>query len=152
MVIPGHDEVVVKTGTSNDLRDNLTVGFNQKYLVAVWVGNNDNSSMSRVASGVTGATPIWNKIMRALLANEENHNWEIPEGLVRIPICSLTGTLPCEGCPTRLEWFLEENQPQKACNLEQIEREKKEREEREKKEKPRGRILEPAARHFRSVP
>jgi len=146
LVIPGHDEVVVKTGTSNDLRDNLTVGFNQKYLVAVWVGNNDNSSMSRVASGVTGATPIWNKIMRALLANEENHNWEIPEGLVRIPICSLTGTLPCEGCPTRLEWFLEENQPQKACNLEQIEREKKEREEREKKEKPRGRILEPAAR------
>jgi 1A family penicillin-binding protein len=146
LVIPGHDEVVVKTGTSNDLRDNLTVGFSQKYLVAVWVGNNDNSSMSRVASGVTGATPIWNKIMRALLANEENHNWEIPEGLVRIPICSLTGTLPCEGCPTRLEWFLEENQPQKACNLEQIEREKKEREEREKKEKPRGRILEPAAR------
>ena len=146
LVIPGHDEVAVKTGTSNNLRDNLTVGFNQKYLVAVWVGNNDNSSMSRVASGVTGATPIWNKIMRALLANEENHNWEIPEGLVRIPICSLTGTLPCEGCPTRLEWFLEENQPQKACNLEQIEREKKEREEREKKEKPRGRILEPAAR------
>lgn len=146
LVIPGHNEVAVKTGTSNNLRDNLTVGFNQKYLVAVWVGNNDNSSMSRVASGVTGATPIWNKIMRALLANEENHSWEIPEGLVRIPICSLTGTLPCEGCPTRLEWFLEENQPQKACNLEQIEREKKEREEREKKEKPRGRILEPAAR------
>ena len=81
--------------------------------------------MSRVASGVTGAAPIWNKIMQVLLADEENHNWEVPEGLVRIPICSLTGTLPCEGCPTRLEWFLEENQPQKACNLEQIEREKK---------------------------
>lgn len=133
LVIPGHDEVVVKTGTSNNLRDNLTVGFNQKYLVAVWVGNNDNSPMSRVASGVTGAAPIWNKIMRALSANEENHDWEVPEGLVRIPICTLTGTLPCEGCPTRFEWFLEENQPQKACNIEQIEKEKG---EREKKEKP----------------
>jgi 1A family penicillin-binding protein len=146
LVIPGHDEVAVKTGTSNNLRDNLTVGFNQKYLVAVWVGNNDNSSMNRVASGVTGATPIWNKIMQVLLANEESHKWEVPEGLVKIPICSLTGTLPCEGCPTRLEWFLEENQPQKACNLEQIEREKKEREEREKNEESGGRILEPAAR------
>jgi len=143
LVIPGHDEVVVKTGTSNNLRDNLTVGFNQNYLVAVWVGNNDNSPMNRVASGVTGATPIWNKIMRALLADQENHPWKIPDGLVRIPICSLTGTLPCEGCPTRFEWFLEENQPKTACSLEQI---KKEKEEKEKKKKPREKILEPAVR------
>jgi 1A family penicillin-binding protein len=138
--IPGHPEVAVKTGTSNNLRDNLAIGYNQNYLVAVWVGNNDNSPMARVASGITGATPIWNKIMSTLLANEQNKEWEVPEGLKEIPICTLTGTLPCEGCPTRLEWFLEENQPQKACNIEQVLKEK------EKKEKPKGRILEPAAR------
>ena len=55
LVIPNHPEVAVKTGTSNNLKDNLTIGFNQDYLVAVWVGNNDGSSMSRVASGITGA-------------------------------------------------------------------------------------------------
>ncbi|MGB6839035.1 MAG: penicillin-binding transpeptidase domain-containing protein, partial [Microgenomates group bacterium] len=140
LVIPGHSEVAVKTGTSNNLRDNLIVGFNQEYLVAAWVGNNNNSPMSRVASGVTGATPIWNKIMRALLANKENRDWEIPEGLVQIPICTLTGTLPCEGCPTRLEWFLEENTPTRTCNMQQVLKEK------EKKDKFRGKILEPAAR------
>ncbi|MFZ5933220.1 MAG: transglycosylase domain-containing protein [Patescibacteria group bacterium] len=115
LVIPKHPEVAVKTGTSNDLKDNLTLGFNQKYLVATWVGNNDSSPMSRIASGVTGASPIWNKIMSALLAKEENNEWEVPEGLTKITICPLTGTLPCEGCGGKSEWFLTEKVPQKAC-------------------------------------
>ncbi|RLC32760.1 penicillin-binding protein [Candidatus Woesebacteria bacterium] len=138
--VPGHPEVAVKTGTSNNLRDNIAIGYNQDYLVAVWVGNNDNSPMARVASGITGATPIWNKIMSTLLANEQNKEWRVPEGLEEIPICTLTGTLPCEGCPTRLEWFLKENQPGEACRIEQI------LEEKEKKEKPEGKILNPAGR------
>ncbi len=66
LVIPGHT-VSVKTGTTNDLKDNWTIGYTQEYLAATWVGNNDNSSMSYVASGVTGASPIWNGIMRKVL-------------------------------------------------------------------------------------
>lgn len=116
LVIPKHKEVAVKTGTSNDLRDNLAIGYNQNYVVAVWVGNNDNSQMERIASGVTGATPIFNRIMTALLEKSENHDWEVPKGLIKIPICPLTGTLACEGCPTKLEWFLEENKPQTYCS------------------------------------
>lgn len=116
--IPGHPEVAVKTGTSNNLRDNLTVGYNQDYLVAVWVGNNDNSPMERIASGITGATPIWNKIMSALLGNEDRRDWPIPEMMVKIPICPYTGTLACQGCANITEWFLEENKPEKACRPE----------------------------------
>lgn len=138
LVIPKHSEVAVKTGTSNDLRDNLAIGYNQKYVVAVWVGNNDSSEMDRIASGVTGATPIFNKIMSALLANEENHNWEVPNRLVQLPICPLTGTLACEGCPARMEWFLEENKPQKVCSSEWFKKE----EESSKDEN--GQILTPA--------
>ncbi|MBI3443507.1 transglycosylase domain-containing protein [Candidatus Woesebacteria bacterium] len=119
LVIPKHEEVAVKTGTSNNLRDNLTIGFNQKYLVAVWVGNNDNTPMARIASGITGAAPIFNKIMGALLANESNHPWEMPSGLVQVPICTVTGTLGCAGCPSiQNEWFLEENKPTKTCRPE----------------------------------
>ena len=118
LVIPNHKEVAVKTGTSNDLRDNLAIGYNQNYVVAVWVGNNDNSPMSRIASGVTGATPIFNTIMSTLTANAQNHDWEVPGGLVKLSICSLTGTLSCDGCPTKSEWFLEENKPEAACNPE----------------------------------
>ena len=131
LVVPRHPEVAVKTGTSNDLRDNLTVGYNQNYLVAVWVGNNDNSPMSRVASGVTGASPIFNHIIGELLASEQSADWIVPEGLVQLPICSITGSLACENCFTRREWFLVDNQPQMVCNPEYIKKQQ-EIEENEK--------------------
>ena len=118
LVIPNHPEVAVKTGTSNNLKDNLTVGYNQDYLVAVWVGNNNSSPMSRVASGVTGAAQIFNKIMAALLADKESIKWQPPKGVINIGICPLTNTLPCNGCPVKKEWFLEENAPRKSCNSE----------------------------------
>lgn len=98
LVIPNHPEVAVKTGTSNDLKDNLTVGFNQNYVVAVWVGNNDGKPMSRIASGITGAAPIWNKIMGSLLLSKPIEEWIPPEGLVY------------KECYSRKEWFLEERQ------------------------------------------
>jgi membrane peptidoglycan carboxypeptidase len=64
--IKGH-KVAVKTGTSNDLKDNWTIGYNKDYLVATWVGNNDSKPMSKIASGVTGASPIWSSIFTKLL-------------------------------------------------------------------------------------
>lgn len=115
LVIKNHPEVAVKTGTSNSLRDNWTVGYNQDYLVLTWVGNNDNSPMSHVASGVTGASPIWNKIMTTILNGQLSIDWNSPEGVSKINICSITGTLPCNGCPTKQEWFLDENRPSGRC-------------------------------------
>ncbi len=52
----------VKTGTSSGYRDTWTVGFTRDYTVAVWAGNFDGSAMQRV-SGVSGAGPLWNRIM-----------------------------------------------------------------------------------------
>ncbi len=103
LVIKDHPEVAVKTGTSNDLRDNWTAGFNQDYLVLTWVGNNDNSSMSRIASGITGASPIWNKIMSAILADSPSIDWKTPDNLIRI------------NCLGKGEWFLKESVPANYC-------------------------------------
>jgi 1A family penicillin-binding protein len=122
LVIKDHPEVAVKTGTSNDLRDNWTVGFNQNFLVLTWVGNNDNSPMSRIASGVTGASPIWNKIMTAVLNGLPSIDWKAPEGMSKVNICTITGSLPCNGCPTRQEWFFDEKKPTKSCTPEQIQK------------------------------
>ena len=55
----------VKTGTSEDMRDNWCVGFSRQFTVAVWVGNYDGDSM-RDVSGVSGAAPIWHDVMVAL--------------------------------------------------------------------------------------
>jgi len=115
LVIKNHPEVAVKTGTSNDLRDNWTVGYNQNYLVLTWVGNNDNSPMSHVASGVTGASPIWNKILSTILNGQPSIDWNAPTGVSKINICSATGSLPCDGCATKQEWFLDEARPVRRC-------------------------------------
>lgn len=81
--IPGHT-VSVKTGTSDNKRDNWTIGYTSSYLVAAWVGNNDNSPMSQtLASGITGAAPIWNRIMTMLLDKKTDEKLQAPSNIVQ---------------------------------------------------------------------
>lgn len=106
--------VSVKTGTTNDLRDNWTVGYTPDYLVSVWVGNNDNSPMSYIASGVTGAAPIWNDIMSYLLKNQKDHFPTQPQGVKSLQICTLNGLQPTpeNPCDLRTELFVDKAVPQ----------------------------------------
>lgn len=125
LVVKNHPEVSVKTGTTNDRRDNWTIGYTPSYLVATWVGNNDNTSMSYVASGVTGASPIWNKVIRFALEKQDQakgktyQEWPTqPESVVGASICSLSGLLPGDsGCATRYEYFLDGTVPTETENL-----------------------------------
>ena len=142
LVIPDH-EVAVKTGTTQNLRDNWTIGYTPSFLVATWVGNNDNTPMSWVASGVTGASPIWNKIMKSLLVGKPNEPFEKPENVSQVQICTLTGTLTCEGCPsTRTEYFLSGTEPKTRCDPAKIRQTLEEKtrleEEQKRQEKPEG--------------
>ncbi len=119
LVIKDHPEVSVKTGTTNDRRDNWTIGYTPSYLTVVWVGNNDNSPMSYVASGVTGASPIWNKIMTYAL-KDKKQKWPLkPEGIVGASVCQLSGKLPNpeQPCETRFEYFIEGTVPTETENL-----------------------------------
>ncbi len=84
--IPDH-AVAVKTGTSNNLRDNWTIGYTPNFLVATWVGNNDNSTMSQVASGITGASPIWRQLTDRLLTDYPNPDFIPPDNVVRQTVC-----------------------------------------------------------------
>lgn len=108
LVIDNHPEVAVKTGTTNDKRDNWTIGYTPSYTVTVWVGNNDNSSMGWVASGVTGASPIWNKIMTHVL-EDKKEDWQTkPANITGASVCNLSGARPAENesCETRYEFFI----------------------------------------------
>ena len=110
LVIP-NQVVSVKTGTTNDLRDNWTIGYTPELLTAVWVGNNDNSPMNRyLVSGVTGAAPIWNDIMSYILQDKEP-NWpDRPPTVESKKVCALSGTAPIDNCPTRTEYIWTETQ------------------------------------------
>lgn len=115
LVIKDHT-VSVKTGTTNDKRDNWTIGYTPSIVITVWVGNNDNSPMDpQLTSGVTGAAPIWNRIMTEILKNKPDEKMQKPEGIIEVQICSINGLLPCEGCPTRKEYFINGTEPKSAC-------------------------------------
>ena len=61
----------VKTGTSREFHDSYTIGYTKDFLVAVWVGNSNNTAMDEV-SGQTGAGRIWHEAMNILINSEYN--------------------------------------------------------------------------------
>lgn len=101
----------VKTGTTNDWRDNWTIGYTPDLVTAVWAGNSDNTPMEKV-SGVTGAAPIWHDFMEEVLKDTPVHEFPTPSGLVSAEICLDTGMLANEYCPRkRREIFVEGTVP-----------------------------------------
>ncbi|MCS7092702.1 MAG: penicillin-binding transpeptidase domain-containing protein, partial [Patescibacteria group bacterium] len=109
--IPGR-QIAVKTGTTNDKRDNWTVGGNQQVMVGVWVGNNDNSPMTQVASGVTGASPIWRKILLKALDGKPGTKFEVPSGIVNVSVDKVSGYLARDDSESRMEKFIKGTEPQ----------------------------------------
>jgi membrane peptidoglycan carboxypeptidase len=74
----GNRVVAAKTGTTNDFRDAWTVGYTPSLVAGVWVGNNNNSEMSRGADGSVVAAPIWNEFMRKSLEGSPMETFKEP--------------------------------------------------------------------------
>lgn len=99
--------IAVKTGTTNDMIDNWTIGWSQEVIVGAWVGNNDNSSMSRVASGVTGASPIWrNTILAALEAGYQAPAFEKPDDVEEVEVDAISGYPAHDEFPQKTEYVI----------------------------------------------
>jgi membrane carboxypeptidase/penicillin-binding protein PbpC len=84
-----------KTGTTQDWRDNWTVGYTPDWVVGVWAGNADNEPMRHI-SGVTGAAPIWHDLMEELHKTIPVHDFTRPDGLIERTICADNGLVPVE--------------------------------------------------------
>jgi membrane peptidoglycan carboxypeptidase len=82
-----------KTGTTQDWRDNWTVGYTPDLVAGVWAGNADNEPMRHV-SGVTGAAPIWHDVMEELHKTRPVREFVRPEGLVEQIVCADNGLVP----------------------------------------------------------
>ncbi|MFH2085849.1 MAG: transglycosylase domain-containing protein [bacterium] len=103
--------IAVKTGTTNDKRDNWTVGWSTKAVVGVWVGNNDNSPMKEVASGVTGASPIWRKIIQKTWEKYKGDDFVAPAGVEARQVDNLSGYPEHDGYPARADYFVRGTAP-----------------------------------------
>src|SRR5690606_36593507 len=107
----------VKTGTTNDFRDNWTIGYTPGVVVGVWVGNTDGHPMQE-SSGMSGADPAWRAIVEriyddpALVASLHTDgkptpvDFERPPGIEERDVCLPRGT-GCSQCSaTRPELFI----------------------------------------------
>lgn len=103
----GSRAVAVKTGTTNDLRDNLTVGWSKDTIVGVWVGNNNNDKMKNVASGVSGAAPIWRREMLDVLGKRPDKPFSVPVGMSQVEVDKISGYPSHDGFPSYKEWFID---------------------------------------------
>ena len=103
--IPGRT-VAAKTGTTDAFRDAWTLGYTPSLAVGVWVGNNDNSSMSGTrGAGAMAAAPIFHDFMVKALSGTPNEEFNRPEGIQEVTVDALTGKLPISGAVTRKDIF-----------------------------------------------
>ncbi len=98
----------VKTGTSSNYRDTWTAGFTTDYTVATWVGNFNGEPMEKV-TGVSGAAPLWHRIMLHLHEHREPTPFPSPAGMVKRSICASTGWKPTADCPSVVQEYFDSN-------------------------------------------
>jgi len=86
-----------KTGTTQENRDALFVGFAGDLVVGVWVGRDDNKSLGRVSGGTVPAE-IWHNFMTSALAVDRNRGPVLPVDFHRqaAPKPQLQSPLPPE--------------------------------------------------------
>jgi membrane peptidoglycan carboxypeptidase len=103
-----------KTGTTDDNKDILQVGYTPYLVCGTWVGNSDDEAMAHNIIGVAGAGPIWQQIME--YASNYYHlppsNFPIPPGVVQGVVSASTGLAPYAGQrATYTDWFLQGDLP-----------------------------------------
>lgn len=108
-----------KTGTTTDWRDNWTLGYTPELVAGVWVGNADSEPMYGI-TGVSGAGPIWHDFMEQMHEGQPPREFERPEGIVKLEVCSLSGLVPSADCPhMRVELFVSGREPTEMCAMHQ---------------------------------
>ena len=83
LTLPGR-HVAAKTGTTQDFRDNWTLGFTPSLATAVWVGNPDYQPLAHNSTGIVGAAPIWHQFMLQALAQKPDEWYGVPSGIDRV--------------------------------------------------------------------
>lgn len=109
-----------KTGTTNDWRDNWTVGYTPDLVTGVWVGNANNEEMKR-SYGSTAAAPIWHNYMIEALKRTPKTAFVVPENIERVEVCAASGLKPTDLCGRRYtEVFIKGTEPEMADDMHQL--------------------------------
>ncbi|MGD9043045.1 MAG: PBP1A family penicillin-binding protein [Desulfobacterales bacterium] len=83
--------VAGKTGTTNDYKDALFIGFSPRVIAGVWVGLDDGRSLGAKETGARAALPIWIDFMKAALQNQPYQYFDIPDDVSQVRMDPITG-------------------------------------------------------------
>jgi penicillin-binding protein 1A len=100
-----HFPVAGKTGTTDEFKDAWFVGFTSSVVAGVWVGEDQPASIGREAYGARYALPIWSDFIRTAARTRGAGEFEAPEGLQEVPLCSVSYLRAVDGCPVYTEYF-----------------------------------------------
>ncbi len=91
--------VAGKTGTTDDYRDAIFVGFSPDLVVGVRIGFDDNRTLGEGEAGGSLATPIFTEFMEKALEKEPATPFRIPPGVRLVKINAATGAPAPGGGP-----------------------------------------------------
>lgn len=103
-----------KTGTTSGDFDNWFCGYNPYFTASIWLGNDENITYSPGSIKCY----MWRDIMDQIIEKkglDTSVTFEMPDGIVQATVCSDTGLLPSNGCPTVTDYFDASKLPTKYC-------------------------------------
>jgi penicillin-binding protein 1A len=86
-------DIAGKTGTTDNYKDALFVGYNPDIALGVWVGNDDAASLGKYETGARAALPIWIEVMHHFLLHRPHQYFDIPDGTKMVYMNPDTGQI-----------------------------------------------------------
>jgi len=80
-----------KTGTTNNNTDTWFVGFSSNYVIGVYVGYDEPSSLGKYETGSRTAMPIFKAFVKNAVKKENARPFKIPQGIKMLVVNSNTG-------------------------------------------------------------
>jgi penicillin-binding protein 1A len=95
--------VAGKTGTTDEFKDALFIGFSPSITTGVWVGQDTYTTIGKGETGARAALPIWIEFMQRALLDRPIQYFDIPDDVVKVSIDPLTGLLAADNAPNAVK-------------------------------------------------
>jgi penicillin-binding protein 1A len=88
-----------KTGTTNQYKDALFIGFSPAITTGVWVGQDSSVTLGNEETGARAALPIWMDVMQKAESKSSGLSFDIPDETIRVRMDPTSGNLVSETAP-----------------------------------------------------
>ncbi len=105
-----------KTGTTDDFTDAWFAGFSKDITTVAWVGYDTKKKIGYHVTGAKAALPIWINLMGTIYADKKAEDFDIPEGVIPVPIDPKTKLIANKNCPGENILFINGTQPELDCD------------------------------------